>query len=100
VKVRKGQFLTDTHKKRRVAWCEHHAVVDTDFASWTFSDEKWWRVGGINERIWVDITDQDPDERYVPTQAQACQGDGVAVWGAISYHGRNSLHFFDGSLGS
>jgi arginine repressor len=99
VRVRKGQFLTAKHKERRVEFAEKHIEEDTDFATWTFSDEKWWRVGGVkgNERIWVDITDQDPDERYIPTQAQPAK---VMVWGAISYHGRTGLHFFDGSVDS
>jgi hypothetical protein len=84
-------------RERRLAWCEKHEEEGTDFAKWTFSDEKWWRVGGVqgNERIWVCAEDMDPDERYIPQPAHPAK---VMIWGAISYHGRSSIHFFDGSV--
>lgn len=99
VSVRKGQMLTQVQKDRRVAWCEFHSEAGTDFAKWTFSDEKWWRVGGVkgNERIWVCESDPDPDERYVATAAHPAK---VMIWAAISYHGRSSIHFFDGTVAS
>jgi hypothetical protein len=97
VRVRKCQMLGDKHKVRRVAWCEKHLKEGTDFATWTFSDEKWWCVGGVkgNERLWVCASDPDPEERYVPTAAHPAK---VMIWGAISYHGKSAIHFFDGKV--
>eukprot|EP00658_Telonema_sp_P-2_P071069 TRINITY_DN60393_c0_g1_i1.p1 TRINITY_DN60393_c0_g1~~TRINITY_DN60393_c0_g1_i1.p1 ORF type:complete len:371 (-),score=36.65 TRINITY_DN60393_c0_g1_i1:26-1138(-) len=99
VRVRKAQALTQIHKDRRLAWCQLHESAGTDFADWTFSDEKWWMVGGVkgNERIWVSHDDPDPEERYVGFEAHPVK---VMIWGAVSYHGRSSIHIFDGGVDS
>ena len=49
-----------------------------------------------NERMWVDVRDPDPDERYVGKVAYPVK---VMVWGAISYYGRSLLYFHDTSKG-
>jgi transposase len=99
VRVRKSMKLPGGSKATRLAWCQEHEEKGTDFAKWNFSDEKWWRVGGTkgNERIWVCSEDPDPDERYIPQPAHPAK---VMIWGAISYHGKSSIHFFDASVNS
>jgi hypothetical protein len=99
VRTKKKQGVRKVPMAKRLAWCERHEAEGTDFATWLFSDEKWWKVGGMrgNERIWVDACDPDPPERYVDDEPWPVK---VMIWGAISYHGRSTIHFFDGSVDS
>ena len=97
VKVKRCQHLTVADKARRLSWCERQAQTKWDH--WIFSDEKWWRCGGVqgNERIWVDAEDPDPDERYVGKRANPPK---LHAWAAISKDGRSSLHIFDHTVDS
>ena len=95
VKVRRTCFLTAAHRETRLWFARLNER--TNWRDWVFSDEKWFMIGGIkgNEKMWVDMCDPDPEERYVGKVAHPTK---VMVWGAISYDGRSNLHFFDGKV--
>lgn len=97
VKVRRSCFLTLAHREHRVWFCDLYAAED--WTRWLISDEKWFVIGGIkgNERMWVEMIDPDPEERYVGKVAHPTK---VMVWGCISYWGKSTLHYFDGKVQS
>jgi hypothetical protein len=70
-----------------------------DWQRWLFSDEKWFLIGGIkgNEKMWVEMSDPDPEARYVGRVAHPTK---VMVWGAVSYTGKSALHFFEDKVDS
>lgn len=91
VRVRRTPLLTVDAKEARLQFALEHAKEDWN--RWIWTDEKWFCVGGVqgNERMWVSVEDQHPDERYVGKVQAPLK---VMVWGAISYTGRSALHFF------
>ena len=97
VKVRRTCFLTLAHREHRLWFVDLYP--HEDWTRWIWSDEKWFMIGGIkgNERMWVEMCDPDPEERYVGKVAHPTK---VMVWGAISYWGKSTLHFFDGKIAS
>ena len=97
VKVRRTPLLTIAHREHRLWFANEYKREN--WKNWIWSDEKWFYIGGIkgNEKMWVDMADPDPDERYVGRVGHPTK---VMVWGCITYHGRSSLHFFDSSVDS
>lgn len=95
IRVRRTCFLTAAHRETRVWFANLNKR--TNWRDWVFSDEKWFMIGGIkgNEKMWVEMCDPDPEERYVGKVAHPTK---VMVWGAIAYNGRSNLHFFDGKV--
>jgi hypothetical protein len=90
VRVRKCCFLTKAHREHR-AWFAN-VYKGEDWANWVFSDEKWFRIGGVQGN---EMSDPDPEERYVGKVAHPSK---VMVWGAISFWGRSNLHFFSSKV--
>ena len=90
MRVRRSPLLTEVHKAKRLAFAQEHAR--TDWKTWIWTDEKWFCCGGVqgNERMWVSVENQCPDQRFVGKLQAPTK---VMVWGAMSYNGRSALHF-------
>jgi hypothetical protein len=97
VRVRRTCFLTAAHREARIWFAELYR--HEDWQRWIFTDEKRFLIGGIkgNEKMWVEMSDPDPEARYVGRVSHPTK---VMVWGAVSYTGKSSLHFFDEKVDS
>jgi transposase len=85
--------LKPHQKLARLQWCQKMLRNPKRLRDWIFSDEKWWCCGTVqgNERMWLEVDDPNPPERFVPKEAHPPK---VHVWGAVGWDGLSGLHVF------
>ena len=77
----KKPFITDAHKRARLAWAREQLASPTDWTKVFFLDEKQWMVDGprCTGKVLWDIRDAKPTQCSKGTRNAS-----VEVWGAFS----------------
>jgi hypothetical protein len=89
MRIRKIEKLTEAQKEKRVEYANE--MKGYEWKNVLFSDEKTFWLGASPDYAWQDPNDRIEEEvsTYVPK---------LNVWGAVGYHVKSKLYFFEENL--
>ena len=93
-RMQTGSRLTDTHRKKRLAFAKE--IKNKDWSSTFFTDEHTFKqfkpANQMHDIVWA------KNESQVPDREVERWGSSLNVWAGISSRGKTDIHFYNGTL--